>query len=753
LKSTSIRSHVVLLVMAVLLPGMLGVAWLIRDTFLAEQQVHVRTLRDSARAMALGIDSELLRRDTIAHVLAQSILLDGPLQTDRAQLARFEQIAIRALSGIDGWIELRSTERVLIDTRGAPFAGRSIATHALADAPRIGPLWVASAAEVAAGAVSHVPLLQPVQRGGATQYELIVTLLPAEIQRIINTQAQAPDWVGVVLDERGTVVARYPDGAAYPGHPATPDLRRHLQESREGLVQSVSLGGQPTAVYFSRAPMGWSYVAGMPSETLAGGVPGTVWRIVFGALLLLALAVVGALWLAKRIIRPVSDLRLAAQQLQSGQPVDVHATGVAECDEVRVAFAEAATAIQHARSDLEIQVAQAVQRTRLAEQHAAQGQRVAAVGRLTGGVAHDFNNLLGVISNSAHLLQRHPAAAELAGPVAAIQRAVATGSQVTQNLLRFAGRRPLRAQQLRLSVALPEMQDLLHSMLGRHVTVAVQVAADTAPVHVDAAELELALINVAMNARDAMPGGGEVRFRARNADADDLADSPTLAPGRYVLIMVGDDGVGVAPEVLTHVFEPFFTTKGLGQGSGLGLSQVHGFCTQAGGTARLESTPGLGTTVVLLLPAAGEQAALALACLPSAAKSPLGPVAAPAAKHKVDGASVLVVDDNEALSAATAAVLTAHGALVQCAADAKQALALIETGTGFDVVLSDVMMPGAMDGLALARRLRVLRPALPVILITAFSEAAAEAQGEFKVLRKPCPQDHLLHELHDAINT
>jgi len=442
-----------------------------------------------------------------------------------------------------------------------------------------------------------------------------------------------------------------------------------------------------------------------------------------------------------------------------------------------------------------------VEQTRLAEQRTAQGQRVAAVGRLVGGLAHDFNNLLGVISNSAHLMQRHPASADLKAPLAATQRAVQMGSQLTQHLLRFAGRRPVRPQQVRLGLALPEMQELLGSVLGRRVTVAVQVAPDTAAVHLDAGELELALINLALNARDAMPDGGELRLRARNADAQDLADSPGLVPGRYVLISVGDDGVGIAPELAVHAFEPFFTTKGLGQvqgqGSGLGLSQVHGFCTQAGGTARLQSTPGLGTTVLLLLPAAGAlQAQAGAAALPgpaggnadadvqlgvdaradagagvdaaagadalrgaesralAAQEFPALPaVPDPQAERRIIGAHVLLVEDNEALGDITAALLAAHGASVQRADNAMQALRLIEAGGIFDVVLSDVMMPGTMDGLALARRLRALRPKLPVVLITAFSQALIGAEGEFKVLNKPCLQDELLLALNEAISS
>ena len=763
----SIRSRVLFLMLAVLLPGMLGVAWLIGSTFDAERQANERTLRVTGRAISQVIDSELQRRATIARVLSRSLWLDASTPASILHLANFEQLAQRALAGVDGWIELRSADRVLFDTRGPAFSGRSLPARILAQQVRIEPLWVPTAENSSLhtlpATVAHAAILQPVQRDDGTLYELVITVLPVEMQRIVDAQGLKPGSVGAVLDSQGRVVARYPGGADYTGRLAPGDLRRNLQDKSEALLHAVSLDGQPTTFYYSRAPMGWTYVLGMPADVFAGRLPDAVLRVGLGALLLLALAVAGALWLARRIVLPVQGLKQAVLQLQNGQPVQVHASGLAECDEVTSALAAAGNTIRHARAELEREVAEAVALTRLADQRAAQGQRVAAVGRLTAGLAHDFNNLLGVISNSAHLMQRHPAAADLKTPLAAMQRAVQMGSELTQHLLRFAGRRQLRPQQVGLGLALPELQALLRSVLGRRITVSVQVAPGTAAVHVDASELELALISLALNARDAMPDGGELRLRARNADAQDLADSPGLAPGHYVLISVGDDGVGIQPELAAHAFEPFFTTKGPVHASGLGLSQVYGFCTQAGGTARLQSTPGQGTTVLLLLPAAGEPPALARAPAPPDAKdqaplgvnhrAPLGAGAPALNEPRIAGACVLLVEDNQALAVITAALLAAHGARVQRADDAMQALQLIEAGAHFDVVLSDVMMPGTMDGLALARRLRVLRPKLPVVLITAFSQGVADSGDGFKVLTKPCPQDELLLALYEAINT
>ncbi|GAP38748.1 sensory box histidine kinase/response regulator [Piscinibacter sakaiensis] len=319
------------------------------------------------------------------------------------------------------------------------------------------------------------------------------------------------------------------------------------------------------------------------------------------------------------------------------------------------------------------------------------------------------------------------------------------GSRLTEHLLRFAGRRPVRPALLHLRRTLPELHELLRSVLGRHVSIRVTVAPDTAPVRVDASEFELALINLALNARDAMPDGGEVRLSARNASAE---ESDGLPPGPAVLVSVGDDGPGISAEVVERAFEPFFTTKAAGLGSGLGLSQVHGFATQSGGLARIASTPGLGTSVSIVLPAATEDRAAGT--VPALAAGAGAPREGGDAPGDVAGLHILVVEDNEDLGSVTAELLREHGARVERAPQADEALEWIEAGHRCDVVLSDVVMPGRFDGVELARRLKRRAPPVPVVLTTGFSRSATRVPGEFTVLRKPCPLDLLLRTLAAA---
>ena len=740
--SVSIRSQLLLLMLAVLLPGLLAVLLFVGSAYEAQREANTRTLRDTSRALSQVVEQELNKRAAVAQVLAGSGWLDGAPQLSRESLQRFAQQARRALFGMDGWVELRSPEGVLLDTRRDAAAQRTPAASEADNPAALAPRRLFEPLRVGVSpGQAYAAVVEPVQRDGQTLLSVAITVLPSELQRIVDAQQLPQGWIGTVLDNRARVVARHPGGAAQAGREATAEMRARLARGSEGLFDSTSLDGFRTQGFYSTTAQGWSYIVAMPREQFTGLLP--IAQVGIAALLVLGLAVAGALWVARRLVQPINMLKAAAAQAHAGHTVSYRPTGIIECDDVARALASATETIQRGRIDLETQVAHAVQRTRSAEQRLSHGQRVEALGRLTGGVAHDFNNLLGVISNSAHLIERHAAAHELQLPLGGIRRAVAVGSELVQHLLRFAGRRPLQPQAIELGPYLQSMRELLGSVLGQHIAVSARVAADTQAVRVDVGELELALINLALNARDAMPSGGELRLQARNATPDESEGLAGPAGCGYVHISVGDDGQGVEEEVAARAFEPFFTTQPVGRGTGLGLSQVLGFCVQAGGTARLGSTPGLGTTVCLLLPAAPRTGA--------AAAPPRAQVdTATAAAAALAGARVLLVEDNEALAQVSAALLRSHGLQVQHAAHAAEALQRLTPPHDFDLVFSDVIMPGEIDGLMLARRLRREQPGLPVVLTSGYSDTAAQA-ADFKVLRKPCSEDELLQALLQAL--
>jgi PAS domain S-box-containing protein len=395
-----------------------------------------------------------------------------------------------------------------------------------------------------------------------------------------------------------------------------------------------------------------------------------------------------------------------------------------------------------------------------AEEALRQSQRLEAMGQLTGGVAHDFNTLLAVVSNNLYLHKRLSPACEHSAQLAGIQRATDTGAKLTRQLLAFARRQAIRPEVIRLQDELPEFRQVLQTTLGGQVELHIECDEATPAVCVDRAELELAIINLAVNSRDAMPQGGRFVIRARRgavpgpaansplnatAHADDVADvdaDTAACEGDGVVIDVEDSGHGIPADLLARVFEPFFTTKEPGRGTGLGLSQVYGFASQAGGRLEIASVPGVSTTVTLRLPGTAD----------AIAQLPLGE-----SPQKISAASlkarVLVVEDNHDVGAATREVLEVAGCEVLGATSGAQAQAWLQRNDAkVDLVLTDLVMPGPVSGVALARWIARERPGLPVLLNTGYSSEmlAADRQG-FKVLQKPVTPDMLIAAVREAL--
>ena len=356
----------------------------------------------------------------------------------------------------------------------------------------------------------------------------------------------------------------------------------------------------------------------------------------------------------------------------------------------------------------------------------AESQKLDALGQLTGGVAHDFNNLLMIIGGSLHTLKkgtdRDPGRLRA---LAAIEAAAKRGAALTSQLLTFARRQSVNPEPINVAERIDAVREVLGTGVGGAVALQFDTDREIWPVIVDVAELETALVNLVINARDAMPAGGIITVSAHNETLDEEARA-----GDYVAISVADTGVGIPPDVLSRIFDPFFTTKPIGKGTGLGLSQVHGFAHQAGGTVKVASEIGEGTKITILLP-----------------RNDAGPAADQT--HGVDtggSGTVLLVEDNPDVANVSASLLEQLGFTVRRVADAEAALIEIERD-GIDMVFTDIVMPGKMDGLALARHLKAKRPGLPILLATGYSDAAANVLGDFPILRKP----YEIHQLSQAI--
>lgn len=356
----------------------------------------------------------------------------------------------------------------------------------------------------------------------------------------------------------------------------------------------------------------------------------------------------------------------------------------------------------------------------------AESQKLDALGQLTGGVAHDFNNLLMIISGSLHTLRKavddNP---RLQRALMAIDGATKRGAALTSQLLTFARRQSVNPQAVDVAERIKAVRDVLHTGVGGTVTLQFDLDRSVWPVMVDVAELETALVNLVINARDAMPDGGVIKVAVDNITLSEEAHA-----GDYVAISVADTGTGIAPDVLSKVFDPFFTTKPIGKGTGLGLSQVHGFAHQAGGTVEVASELGKGTKITILLPR--KDVGLAVDDV--------------SATESGGSGTVLLVDDNPDVAAVSSSLLEQLGYTVRTVANAEAALLEIERD-GIDFVFSDIVMPGKMDGLSLARHLKAIRPQLPILLATGYSDAAVDVRDDFPILRKP----YEIHQLSQAI--
>jgi signal transduction histidine kinase/ActR/RegA family two-component response regulator len=376
-----------------------------------------------------------------------------------------------------------------------------------------------------------------------------------------------------------------------------------------------------------------------------------------------------------------------------------------------------------------------------AEEALRQAQRMEAIGQLTGGIAHDFNNLLTVISGNAAMLNDSAPGDAIRRRAIAITQATERGERLTRQLLAFSRRQMLRPEPVDLRRHVDEIADMLSPALRADIEVKVEMPGGLWPVLVDFAEFQMALLNIGMNARDAMPESGRFRVGARNVTFDIGDPTSGGLVGDFVAVTLSDTGAGMAPEVVARAFEPYFTTKEIGQGSGLGLSQVYGFAQQSSGAVSIASAIGKGTSITLFLPRAEEE------------EHPAAPSnVATAAPFMATTASILVVEDEAEVARVTMEVLREIGYHPVEARDGHAALALIEHDPTIELVLSDVVMPGGMSGLELARRLRKLRPGLPIVLATGYTQLGARVIDEdFTFIAKPYRREALVAVLRTAL--
>ena len=370
-----------------------------------------------------------------------------------------------------------------------------------------------------------------------------------------------------------------------------------------------------------------------------------------------------------------------------------------------------------------------------AREQLAMSQKMEAIGKLTGGIAHDFNNLLMIIGGSAQIFTRllDP---KLPKAIEAIQTAAKRGESLTRQLLTFSRHQHLSPTVVDLNASIKNMRTMIESSLRGNIVYNENVGDGVSPIKVDLAELELAIVNIAVNARDAMPNGGTFTLSVDEVAVDQGIGDNRLG-GTFFAIAFSDTGTGIPPNLLSKMFDPFFTTKEVGKGTGLGLSQVYGFAHQAGGTVTADSKVGQGTTISVYLPSCADEQITSkeLSAKTKTRHSPRQ--------------TVLVVDDSADVAEVTSSLFEELGYETIYRDSAEAALKLLEAGTKVDLVFSDIVMPGTIDGVGLGREIRSRYPNLPVALTTGYSDAAKAAPPNLRILRKPFDTEALRDFIQD----
>ena len=550
-----------------------------------------------------------------------------------------------------------------------------------------------------------------------------------------------------VLDRQGTIVARHPASEKFVGTRITDEMHSHLLSGREGVQEALGFDG--VSRVYSYAPL----PGGTPGLTLSVGLDKNQLferaqaanrrdtLVIAGSLVL---ALLCAAFGARAFIgRPIRVLLATADHWRQGD-LNVRVPfpeAKSEFGRLGAAFNVMAAAIGIREQELEQRVRERTIAQQAAEAALFEAQKMETVGRLTGGVAHDFNNLLAAIVGNIELARSRLQTSHAAFPrLEAAMQSAKRGAVLVQQLLAFARRQNLRPEVVDLNGYLRASQEMLQRLLRSDVAVEIAVAHNAWPVRVDPNQREAAILNLAVNARDAMPNGGTLRLATKNAI---LAGEPVEGglTGDFVALTVADNGTGIAPDILEKVFEPFFTTKDIGEGSGLGLSMVQGFVRQSAGSVRIDSVVGKGTSVTLYLPRSVAAAGHTFV----ESEDPIGGTG-----------TVLLVDDDPEVRSVTAQLLEMSGYTVIAASNSPEAIACFQRyGRKIDVLVTDLVLANGLNGLELMSALLAERPTLPVLLITGYSEALTRSaeSGSAPVLIKPFDHATLARAIQRAIRT
>jgi signal transduction histidine kinase len=765
IKAVSLRSVLLAIVVFASVPILIFGAVAVSLYADSERQRTKRELQESARGIAQAIDSRFFGIIGVTAAMASSPLV-------RAGNYEAFKRHLRAAT------EKTNIQFQLFTADGSPVVD-TIESETIRQArPGVGILEKLTSGEPVVTDILgrdsleglHARVAMPVTVDGAVRWVLHAIATSAHFQPILNDPGVPKDWIVSIADRDAVHLTRSHNNEKYTGAPLVPLLAEHVRALRTHVLETVTYEGIPALSATAYAPVtGWVAAVGLPRETLNAPLRrqlitlGLIGAILTGTALFLALV------LARYLHRTMREVGTLARQAGAGSPVEPHPTAIREVAQTAAVLQNVSIELHNQAEQLrvlntglerkvEASTAELVEANRklidemnLREETEIQlrhMQKLEAVGQLTGGIAHDFNNLLAVIMNSLHLMQRRMKRGE--GNVTNLVGSALDGAEraatLTKRLLAFSRQQPLAPVPVDANRLLAGMDGLLRHTLPENIEIEMVLFGGLWQTCTDAPALESAIINLAANARDAMPKGGKLTLETANVDLDKTyaARHPESEPGQYVMVAVTDTGTGMTPEVVEKAFDPFFTTKPVGMGTGLGLSQVHGFMRQTGGLTNIYSEPGVGTTVKLYLPryhAAGQ-----------------GDTSLPEDRGTMahgTGQVVLVVEDDADVRWLVVQMLEDLGYAPLEAESPQDALDKLDATPQVRVLMTDIVMP-QMNGRVLADRAVARRPDLKVLYTTGYTRNAIIHNGVLdpgvQLINKPFKIEALAKKLAEMLD-
>src|SRR5262245_16376637 len=735
-----------LLVLALALPLNLVIAGAIWGLVNRADEAQRTSLLYAARSIAAGVDAKFSKYVALAESLARSPeLLEDSLDNFEAEARREFPEAGR------GWIVVADLiGQQLVNTGatpGEPLPRRN--ALAIADQKR-----ALATNEIVISGITRSSRTQdwvasielPIFKNGQPFRGLALCIGRQEFLPLLSGRDIPTNWLAGIMDGEGRFVARVPQGTTEVGQLASEGWRG--TRGRSGVFEYPSLEGD-TIIDANALPSigNWTVGVAVKKVELQAVAWSTVrWATILGVGLSAASLLLAGM-MARQITRPINQLRQSFANL-SVEPTKPTAVGPPEIMELqdtlyRVAVErhDSTQSLMRALSKLEHEMALREE----AQAALAQSQRMEAVGQLAGGMAHDFNNVLMATLAYLDVIALRSSDEKIREPLQGAMDAVQMGARVNRRLLSFSRQNGVELEWLDLNGRVSDTIELLRRTLGDQVTVTLKRSPDLCPTLANVGDVDNAILNLAINARDAMPEGGVLTIETRHItlDAHAAARIPNARPGDFVRLTVSDTGQGMTPEVRKRAMEPFFTTKEQGEGTGLGLATVYGTVQQSGGFVAIESAVGKGTTVHLYFPKAAGAPNEIAATVP-AGNAPFG-----------DGERILIVEDNDKVREATVSRLESLGYAVFEAKSGPEAIKLLESGEPVALVFSDIVMPGKMTGYDVVEWIRSKRPDLKVVLTSAHSDmplAASEAVREIRALGKPYTREQLAYAFREALH-